>query len=298
MKIIIFGSIGVVLAVAFGYVFSIFAIGASYYYLLAATTLALLYLTFFILQVIFISQRNTAVMFIALQVLGMTLPLFRQPSQWLLLIGVITFLVLWWAHERGRRHLDNMVKISFIKLRHHVLVFASAIIVVFMIASYMVFIGQKPLSLSQPTFNFIIKPLEPAIAKILPGFSLNDSVGNVLESVAYRTYEDLDPDRLQSAISELQESISQAFNIQLFLEENVVDASHRAVNSGLGDLSRQFKGILLLILGLLFFTVIGGGTYFINLVIGLFAWLIYRLLLETEFVYITYKKVDQEIVNL
>lgn len=305
LKISILGAAALLLAIVFGYTFSVFTTGASYFYLLTASVAALLFLVVFLLQTILVSDHKTVALLIFLETLGMSLPLLRRPSIWLLPVSLTVFLLLYWSYLGGRYGLTNMLKISFIKLRYYVLTIAAAAIVLFMVSNYLILFGQQP-SVSEKAVNFIARPLLPLIGRFLPDFSFDKSVAAVFELVTYRVYEkEINqlplPEQSQfikSTVLELKKSVDKATDIRLGLDENIIAASHRVINALLARSLERLRGTALFVFGLLLFLVVSSGTYFINLLVSFLAWLIFKLLLAKGLVYTTFKNIKQEIINI
>lgn len=83
-----------------------------------------------------------------------------------------------------------------------------------------------------------------------------------------------------------------------FSEENIIDASQKIINGLLAKAPREFRIFIIVGLGVLIFLTINSGTFVFAWVIGLIAWLIYKLILTTNFAHINLEKSQKEIISL
>ena len=103
---------------------------------------------------------------------------------------------------------------------------------------------------------------------------------------------------VEETVSGFRESIDQAVNVRLELNENVINASHEIINASLSQIPEELRETVLLAFGVLIFFLVSGSTYFVNLVVGFIAWIIYRLLLRSKFAYTKLKNTRREVLYL
>lgn len=89
-----------------------------------------------------------------------------------------------------------------------------------------------------------------------------------------------------------------SLGININPEENIIDTTQKIVNGLLSKVPNQFRIFIIIGLGILIFFVINGGTFLFVWIIGLIAWLIYKLLLTTNFAHISLEKSQKETVSI
>ncbi len=295
LKLAAFSAFTIAFAFLFGYSFALFASGFGYVYLIFSAITALLFLSLFFLQTIIISEITKASLLIFLEAAAMSASFVFYSAKWPLLVFLAVFIIFLWAHQSGRLALSSMLKVNLFKLRHNVLFYASTAVLVFAVANYFIFIGGRELVISRSAVDLSARPLVPIVGRFVPNFSLKTSTEEVLKAIAYRSYgEDID---VQTSVFQLKETINQMIGAQLRLDEDIVTALHKIINSFIAKTPEQLRGRLLFFFALATFIFVGSGTYFVSVFATILAWLIFHLLLATRFIYITYKDAKREVVN-
>lgn len=294
-------------ALAIGLSFNLFLGDLKYYSSLILTLVAVFtFLVLFLFQVIFLNDWRAALLVILLEVALISLPLLSYWPSRVAVIAGVSFLLFLWAFFRGQAALKNMVRVEFSAFRHSVLTPALLSVLIFLIGTYVSLSDLRKVSLPEGTVSFFVYPFEPIIAGFLPNFSLDDSFGNVLRSVSFRAYayqlEQLDPPAraqlVESSILKFRESIQQAVNIRLGLDENIVTVTNKVITVALAKIPPAYKRLTLLLLGLVLLFVISGGAHLVSLFIGFLAWLVFRLLVMGGFIQTASRKIEQEVVKL
>ena len=306
-KIITFGAVTVLAAAIFGYGASVFgSTTTNFYWFLVAILAGFIFLALFFIQVLIIKEKKLAIILIGLEVAAMIWPFLIRPSLWLIPIVLLTFLTFIYAHFNGRFAINNMVKVDFFRLRHSIMILATLGMIFFAITTYISTFERDDFQVSEEAIERTTRTLEPAIAKIIPNFSIDKSLQDILESTAT----ELHGEELGDLSSEEQDSIIQGTVNQLIglvvkisgvkvrLDEDFVTVSKKIVDGLMKNVPEKHQGTFLTLLGTIAFLLVSGGTFVINMIASLLAWLLYKLLLLTGFVYIRSNKITQDIVSI
>lgn len=306
-KITIFGAIAVLVAAIFGYSASVFGITTTnFYWFLVAVIAGFIFLALFFIQTLIIEEKKMALIFIGLEVAAMTWPFLIRPSIWLLPIVAITFLLLAYSHFNGRSALKGMVKINFFRLRHSIMMLATLAMIFFAVTTYLSTFERDDFQISEEAIDLTTRPLEPAIAKFIPNFSIDQSLQDILESTASELHgeelEELSTEDqeslIQGTVNQLKEIVAKIAGVKVRLDEDFVTASKKIVDGLINNVPEKYQGTLFTFLGASAFLLVSGGTFVINIVASILAWLLYKLLLLTGFVYIRSNKITQEVVSI
>lgn len=306
-KIIIFGAVTVLAAAIFGYGASVFgSASANFYWFLMAVLAGFIFLALFFIQVLVIKEKKLAITLIGLEVAAMTWPFLIRPSVWLIPIVIGTLFFFAYAHFNGRLAIKNMVKVDFFRLRHSIMILATLGIIFFAITTYISTFERDDFRISEEAIELTARPLAPAIAKIIPNFSIDQSLQDILESTAMELHgEELEnlsskeqDSIVQGTVNQLKELVAKMSGVKIRLDEDFVTASSKIINGLMKNVPEKYQGTFLTFLGATAFLLVSGGTFIINLVASILAWLLYRLLLLTGFVYIRSNKITQEVVSI
>lgn len=306
-KIIIFGAVTVLAAAIFGYGASVFGSAtANYTWFFTAVIAGLIFLALFFIQTLIIKEKKLAIILIGLEVAAMIWPFLIRPSVWLIPIVLITLFFFIYAHLNGRLAMKNMVKIDFFSLRYSIMIMATLGVIFFAVTTYISTFERDDFQVSEGAIELTTRPLAPAIAKIIPNFSIDQSLQDILESTAAELHgeelEDLSGEEqdsiIQGTVNQLKELIAKMSGVKVRLDEDFVTASKNIVDGLMKNIPEKYQGTFLTFLGAAVFLLVSGGTLVINLVASLLAWLLYKLLLLTGFVYIRSNKITQEIISI
>jgi len=231
------------------------------------------------LQAIFIANWQTAAVFIAVEVIALSSFILMAAEggsvALIVLIALALFILFFYAYYLARHRIKNNLKISLSELRRHALPTMSVALAAFLIANYAVTLIQtdKPLEVSREVIAIAARPLAPVLEKI---GTLGLGIGD-LES----------DDSLKFNVTSVTKGAMQ-------YREALIEISHQTINSMLSADTPQQRRSLILTAAVFIFFLATGGLYFVNYVIALLTWLIFKLLLFTGFAKITSETVYRE----
>lgn len=296
-KLIFLGAAVVLLALALGYTFSAALAQVNFALVFWFLLFAALLLVALVLQTVFVDDQKAAAVLIAIETAALTgfflFPFSYAPA----FIGLAAFVLFFYAYKLGRNQLKNNLRISFIEIRGHALPLLSLTLASFLIGNYVVSLsGQQPITVSREAVAIMIRPLAPLLTPLVPGFNERLSIGEFLENFSIKVYGPQIDSRFTA--EQLVGSINQLASVTLTFRENIIDAAYEIINSLLAGATPNQQRSLVFIWATFVFFLVGGGLYFINFVVALLAWLVYKLLLLVGFGYIIREKTEKEVIKL
>lgn len=252
------------------------------------------------LQSIFVNNNRNAIILIAIESIALSsFFITYSASKWIsFLIGVVAFALFFWGYKLGNHRLENNLKISFSELRRHALPIMSTALAVFLISNFSADLinSQKPLTISREVIEVSARPLIPIINKFIPNVGLESSAGSFLTTFSEEVYgPEVDS---QLAASQLMDIIRESTGAVIFFRENIIDASHKAINSLLETADKERRQSIILTISTFIFFLVLGGLYFVNLLVVFLAWIIFKALLALNFVNIEIENAQREKVVL
>ncbi len=283
--------VSVGLAAGIGFFFSKFAPGSDLLSLAITVVFAVFYLAIFLVRVLFVQKWWIALALIVAEMAAVSIFLLpHAPTIWVICGAVAAIVVLFIAHWRGTSEISNVIKIHFRNFQYMVLSTAIIGLTLFGIVVYLSSISAKEIYVGKEPVSYVVK--------FFPSFSEKISFGSLVERFVQKTNEQLPPETVNFIAFNANQKISEIIGVNLNPQENIIDIGQKIINGLLAKAPREFKVFIIVGLGVLIFFTINSGTFLFSWVIGFIAWLIYRLILTTNFARITLEKSQKEKVSL
>jgi len=298
-KTILIVLISALLALAYGYFYSQFTLAANYLALLAALMMGVVYLALFLVKSLVIENRSWIIKSIIVDVLMISAFFWKTaPAAWLVLGLALTMLLFFVADWRGKQELDNMIKIRFRELKLTVISTAFLSLVFISLFLYISVLDFNQIKLSRAPFDYAVRSSESLVQKVLPTFSTKLNFGELLKMAISKARPDLPPENSDALITDLTDKIERSTNTVINLQENALDVIYNLINNFLNKIPQNLRLPVIIAFALVMFFIINGGAFIFIWLISLLAWLIYKLMLTTNFAHITLERSQKETVSL
>lgn len=305
-KLLVFKLFPIISLIAFSYFFSAFINNSHYGYFLASIFCGVIFLALFVIQIILSNSFKKEIIWIFIESIALVIFFYHYLSYWILVAVGSAFLMFLIAYWRGRKELANMLTIMFFDLRKVILGRAIMGLVLFCVLVYISTVDLKTFVISKTFFQYFSAPIETVTKYFITDFSLEMPVGGLFEKIAQKAItpevkaytEELQRQYLQKAITNLSDSIKELTEVRVNLQDKVIDALYEISNFQLKRIPENIQIPVLLITGALIFLFITGFSFFFGWIIIIISWLIFKLLLLTNFITINYQNKQAEFVRL
>lgn len=279
------------------------------FYLLSAAA-SLLFLVFFILENIFINNKEKAAFVIFIQSLAFCLIFIKSKST--VPILVLTFLIFWvlfYGSYRGGKILNNSIKFSFSDFSRAVL--PKAILALSLFFSVIIPISLKSgnnngFPLPNSFFEGIIKSSQGIAGKILPGVDLTSSIGTAASQIAETNINKIPEAKvlppkmkmqlINKAAEDFYGQISDFLGIKIDPSLTFSQTIYQATKEKFFTLSDGMKNWVFIIIGALLFLSIEGVSLPIRWIISLIGFIVYEIMLATGFARISVENTLKEVI--
>lgn len=146
--------------------------------------------------------------------------------------------------------------------------------------------------------SYIIQLNEGIVSKLLPGFSAKISFNDLMRMLVSKTNRQLPLENIDVAVADVNQRISRSVGINIHPQENIIDGLQKIINAALVKIPDQLKILIVVGLGVIIFFTINGGTFIFIWIIGILTWLIYKLILTTNFARINLEKSQKETITI
>ena len=309
-KLVIFNGVTILVALAYGYVLGAVSLSHNYLFLPVVLVLGSLFLALFLIQVLLIDSIIQAMIVILLELIAF-LPFIYVMGNgrnffWLMLALLLTFIAFFSSYYSGHRETKNMIVVSFMKLRKISLKKATLGIILFSTVAYVAFIDVKNIKISDGFIEYLSEPIEFSGRLFFLNFALDMKVQEFLNALVEKN--------LVSEINQLppaaQQEIKNKFigdflqkgreitKVNIKTQWTLLRAIVEISNFQIKRIPSERHNLLLLGIGLALFLTAAGFTFVLNIIVGLLAWLIYLLLLKTDFIRIMYRTKTVEVIQI
>ncbi len=270
------------------------------------TLFIVFFISFLIFQALVLREVKEGIIASSCSALGLLLPFLGTSFlYWSAVFGLV-WLTLAHAHNRGRQHMNNMMKIKFGQAARPVL--GAALMVVVLMMTFVLFIGGQSLIREESIGRFIDIMITPVARGYVEGFSSEATTRDLLDQASRERISQVpEVDRLSSnqrealvaqSTKELAQYIEDnlgfaldlddtvAGNVQLFLTEKAQGFS--GPRAPLGAL--VLFGILLLL--------VKGIELILYVPLALLAYLLYELSIAFGFLTVQFESTNKEVARL
>ena len=252
---------------------------------------------FLALMFIYVSAEEfwtLSLLFITLSYLSIAgILYYYYPSNLLILAWLTCLILTFWNYFSWRRFMKNSLTLSFIQGEKVFLRGVIFYLAIFLVAVYSLSVKPK-LEISNGAWRYAIYPVTPIVKIFLPDFSLTQSIETILRSVAKKYVSD--PVSENFFVEDAKTRILKNLNLNIDFNETLDSTGLKIANGFLKNLSPDLRNIISLGFASLILTFILSGSYFISIVVGGVAWLIYQLLIFAGIFKIAKKEAEQEMI--
>lgn len=263
------------------------------------------FLTLFIVESLFVSERFYALIAAALNALAFSAPFLKFFSIYFLFGFGFLLLLLLDGSNRGRRELDNMIKIRFARIVRVVSRSMISGIVIFL--SVMLILSAN-FSITKESTEKALGIASPIIKRFVEGFNARANTGELLANITEKEllssdiFLSLSPQErnavIQNQTEELQASIEESIGTTIDLDISVAENVYEIVDNRLSSLTPKTRAYWSLILVAAVWLSIQGVEFIIFAPLAVLVFLIYELLFALKFARIENITKSKEIISL
>ena len=270
----------------------------------AVITGNIVFLSFFLLQFLFIKSMKLQAMLVFFETAGISV-FFSQYWSWLVMLAMILlFVFLLNAIRHGRTEMENQMKVHFFRIEKNLLPPAITALALFISILYVDVNGVGKSFASKETIRTLLKPSEPLIQLLVSkDFSVDMTVSKLAESIAAKQFGEAFTSLPQAAktlavgemTSQLREQAA-TYGIIFKNSDTVSDVFYSYFFRKFNTIPDQYrKFIPFLVFILTFFAVKSLGSL-MRYAIALPAYALFQILLATGFVRIGLESRSREII--
>lgn len=266
----------------------------------------ILFLIIFILQNLFIKGFDKLFLAVLLASGFMALPFYRSFSGYFIIVVAFLFTLLFKASFDSRKELEATVKIRFLKISHLSLELAMPAVILFLLVMFI----MEGNAFTEEKIGVALKPFTPLITKYVPTFNPTMPAGELLNDLVVsnlgkQEIEELNKlplwaqDQLISkSMEQFKERIENLIGAKIDVEKSVAGNIYDALRSGYANLTYVSKVILVIISFVLLYSLIKSLTSLIFAPISLLAFILYEILLASNFFVIQLESRSREVILL
>jgi hypothetical protein len=264
------------------------------------------FLVIFILQVFFIKSAKISGGLTLLESLAIAAPFYQAISSWLISALFLTAFLFWLAANRGRRGLDNHLRISFFQVERLVTPVALTAISVFIA---LVYVGQLSFDdslISKGSFLSLARPSEAIFGSYIKDFSFDMTMTQLAASVAESQLESQWSSLSQSqknfatneALSQLRDQLAGSGVGNFRNSDTVGDVFYAYLDLQMKRIPIVFRNLIPFIFVLVIVLTVRGIAIFLRWFAALPAYALYQLALFTGFASLGLESRSREIIVL
>ncbi|MBI1838706.1 MAG: hypothetical protein HYR95_00150 [Candidatus Colwellbacteria bacterium] len=291
--------VGILIALATGFFFdkALFTYG-----ILSGT----FFLSVFVLQNLFIKDLDKVILSLFLESLGFTVFFYRDFSYHLVAGSIILAMLLFWGSYKARKELEATVRIRFFRASR--LALNSAVPAIFVFMS-LIFLARGTV-FTETNLQSLLESFSPLIRGYVPAFSFSKPTGELIKDIALGNmsseelvaFNKLPQSARDQAVNKTVEELSlrvepyfgSTFSPEKSLSQNVYAAAAIRIN-GLDENSRMYFTAWLMLLILFSARSL---VPIIQIPISILAFLIYQIILATNFAVVQLESRSREVLLL
>ncbi|MFA5052583.1 MAG: hypothetical protein WC565_00775 [Parcubacteria group bacterium] len=304
----VFAVIAVTAAFAFLFGYALFA-----WSFFSAIVTGIVFASFITLVPVLVKARKFLFLVSLFSSVLLALPLFifgRIPFIPIIILAAVSVIILTEGIWRGKRELDNSLRVSFTKFSGKVLARAFTIIALAIAVSYGWNFKAEDL-FSERFVRGMISVSSPVIGYYAPGFTLNMSFRDFLTISARQSL--ARPDAVEFALmpegqkerlidqkiadyeTMLRDDIGLNIDLDASFEENFRNAATDKFQDVIETIPSNY---LALIATIIIFTAVRGAFWLLGWLVALLSFLIYQLILAIKFAEVYFEPKSKEVVLL
>ncbi len=311
------------------FLFDKFLIEGNLVRALGSALFAVIFLSFFVLQVFFTKSRVRIVILSFVQafapILFFTDRLYPDPSIILIIAFAILFLFFTGAAVRGERDITNSVAIKFFPVARKVVSRATAgILIAFSIQLYLTYFvwGGFNEDFSRRLVNQTLATSEPIIKTVLTEVSFSDTVDDFFRTLAenelskirvggvgngegeaeaaieFRRLPPAEQEKILGEISLALQKQAEEILGPLNADRAINGEVFRVIKDYVDGIPPATKSVLSLIVAVFFFLAVKGVTFLLYWLPEFIAFLMFKLFMVTGFAYVNLESRSREFIML
>ncbi|OGY67762.1 MAG: hypothetical protein A3H63_00700 [Candidatus Harrisonbacteria bacterium RIFCSPLOWO2_02_FULL_45_10c] len=308
-KVIAIGVLGTVLAGAFGYFLSIFFKGVTLPAGISLAVAAIGFLIMVLLQTFFIKGESVSLLLLLIESTAAVAPLYAHFSFLFLVAWVLLFLGLWFATKRGRRELDNQLKIHFFRIEHLVIPRTLTAISIFISLLYVGLLDFNGAAIPKSSFTAMLDSSTPVVRQFVnSGFSFDMPVSKLADIiVAQQLAKQLGPavvipqstrnEAVRAVLDQLH-VLGADYGIIFRNSDSVADVLYGYINNSLAKIPEAFQSLVPVGFALVVFLTVKGVAVLLRWAIALPAYGLYEAAFLFGFSKLALESRTREIVLL
>jgi hypothetical protein len=306
IKVFSIGVLGALLAGVLGYLLNryITNLDNAWQTILYVVVPAIGFLAVFLLQVLFVKSRNLINGFILLESIAITVPFLSIFSWWLIFAWLLLFMFFWKAAQNGKEALENQIKIRFFQVERVVIPGALTALSLFISIAYINFFFEGGM-LSKKSFQTLLRPVVPAMAVYVPGFSWDMTMGKLAEFIAVSQLggqaELIPASQLSFATSQVISYLraeAAPYGLTFKTSDTLIDVLYNYTAQKMNQIPKSLQSLLPIGFALLLFLIVKGFAILIRWIAAPPAYLLYQLSLATGFARLALESRSREVIVL
>jgi len=264
-----------------------------------------IFLTLFILEVLFVNKQNLLSLVAVLGGFAFALPFFKLVSIYFILAFIVFVAFLFHGAYRGRREMDNMVKIRFTRVIHVISTSIITAVVIFLTA---VLIMGSNFRVKEESVGQVIDIAAPFLGRFVGDFTVDTQarvlLGNFVErsSIKNEDFQALPVIQKQLIIDdgarELTERIEEYLGTGIDLDNSITANVHNIIENKLGALTPRAQLYLALIVIATVWISIHSVEFLVYIPLAVLVFLTYELLFALGFASMQLESKSKEIISL
>ncbi len=264
----------------------------------------ILFLSLFLLQLLFVKSFKIQSMLVLLETLALS-AFFLQYWSWLVMLAIVLLYVfLMNSLRKGRTEMENQMKIQFFRIEKNLLPPAITALSLFVSILYVDVNGVGKSFASKETIRTILKPSEPVVKLLVSkDFSVDMTVSKFAEATAAQqfgaAFTSLSPAAKAQAVAEITNQLRQqaaTYGIIFKNTDTVSDVFYAYFFRQFNSIPQQYRALIPYVVFLLTFFTIKSLGFLIRWFIALPSYILYELLLATGFARIGLESRTREII--
>ncbi|GEM_PF-4119235 len=304
IKIGVLAALGALAAFAFGYALNAMIAGSPM--LLGVLGAAAVFMLIDVLESSFIKGGTVYAAVLAVQTLAFIVPLYSHFSQGTLLGAVLMYVLLLLAGRRAQESSANDLKVSISRMSRAALPGIIAALSLFAAVLYTVPLVGVPWRVTEKTIASIAGPTDLVLRRFVPNFSLNMSVGEVVDAIGNSGLVpglgELSPEARAGLLAQsrgaILEQISSAVGAPIAARTTVSKVLALLFGQWASRVPEEWHTLVIVIYGLLFFFTIKSFGFLVSYPVQWAAWGLYQLLLGAGFLHVVSEPTSKETIVL
>lgn len=279
-----------------------FGIGGFVY----GAILAVLFLVIFILQNLFIKSLDKLFLAALLETAALALPFYQNFSGYFVIAASVLAVLLFKASFDSRRELEATIKVRFFRISRLSLNLTIPALALFIVVMFVIKGGLW----TENSLRTLLQPITPLAAKHIPTFSFSMQTGELLSDIVVSNLSEQEINDLNKLplwaqnqliaepVSQIKEKIESLIMSEVDLEKPISTNIYNGLHSRYSGLNSTSRIILIAVLLVLLFSLIKSLVPFIYVPLALLAFILYEILLATNFVVVQLESRSREVIIL